>query len=58
MKARLAFVVPASTSTGASSAPTTPMPATTCDSQRTATIVATRPITPPTASPTAGDTRW
>jgi hypothetical protein len=56
MKASATAPVAASTSTGASKAPTIPIPATTGSDHRTAIAVAVAPIRPAKSSPSAGAT--
>ena len=51
-------LVPASTRTGARSEPTIPIPAISCEFQRTAVASASAPTAPATTRPTDGDTRW
>ena len=51
-------LVPQSTNTGARSEPTIPMPAISCESQRTAAASANTPTAPAITRPTDGDTSW
>ena len=50
--------VPEPTSTGASSAPTIPIPAISWESQRTAVTSANAPTAPAITRPSTGDRRW
>ena len=50
--------VPASTNTGASSEPTIPMPAISCEFQRTAVTSASAPMTSAITRPSEDDSKW